>query len=469
MQLIFRPRLFCQFPGFGAVDIGVDLVGKRHHFAQRAAEIAVLIEPGDLRGRCLDSLDDCVAAACTDLPGKAFGEEPRRAAGNVDVLADQIAVDPCHEIVGIEVQVLDVGVELGRDVIAQPLRVHADFEIAQRADAGAARLGHLRARDGDEAVHIDVVRNLVAGELEHRRPEQGVEVDDVLADEMYLLGLRVGEKGGEVDALFRAVILEAGEVSDGRVQPDVKILARRVGNRDAEIGFVARDVPVAQRLVFLAFQPLLRLVRDLRLQALAAGPFAQERDALGVGQPEEVVIRGLQHRFRAGQCRVRIDQVGRRIHRTAVFARVAVLVLGAALGALSLDVAVGEKHVLHRIVELLDRLVVSEARGSELAVDVLRQFGVLGRIGRMPVVEADVKSVQILLALGADAPDQLLRRDAFGFRLEHDGCAVCVVGADEVHFMALHALESHPDIGLDVLHDMADVKRAIGIRQGGGD
>jgi hypothetical protein len=35
--------------------------------------------------------------------------------------------------------------------------------------------------------------------------------------------------------------------------------------------------------------------------------------------------------------------------------------------------------------------------------------------------------------------------------------------------MALHALETHPDVGLDVLHDVADVKIAIGVRQSGGD
>ena len=53
-------------------------------------------------------------------------------------------------------------------------------------------LAHLLAADGDEAVHIDAVRHLVARELEHRRPEQHVEVDDVLADEVDLLGVRVG-------------------------------------------------------------------------------------------------------------------------------------------------------------------------------------------------------------------------------------------------------------------------------------
>jgi hypothetical protein len=32
----------------------------------------------------------------------------------------------------------------------------------------------------------------------------------------------------------------------------------------------------------------------------------------------------------------------------------------------------------------------------------------------------------------------------------------------------MHALVAHPDIGLNVLHDVADVEIAIGIGQGGG-
>ena len=52
---------------------------------------------------------------------------------------------------------------------------------------------------------------------------------------------------------------------------------------------------------------------------------------------------------------------------------------------------------------------------------------------------------------------------------EHDRRAVRVVGADEMHLVPLHALEPHPDVGLDVLHDVADVERAVGVRQGGGD
>jgi hypothetical protein len=46
---------------------------------------------------------------------------------------------------------------------------------------------------------------------------------------------------------------------------------------------------------------------------------------------------------------------------------------------------------------------------------------------------------------------------------------VRVVGTHEMHHVALHALEPHPDVGLDVFHDVADVELAVGVRQGGGD
>jgi hypothetical protein len=34
-----------------------------------------------------------------------------------------------------------------------------------------------------------------------------------------------------------------------------------------------------------------------------------------------------------------------------------------------------------------------------------------------------------------------------------------------MHLVALHALEAHPDVGLDVFHDVADVERAVRVRQ----
>jgi hypothetical protein len=46
---------------------------------------------------------------------------------------------------------------------------------------------------------------------------------------------------------------------------------------------------------------------------------------------------------------------------------------------------------------------------------------------------------------------------------------VRIVGAHKMHLMALHALRANPDVGLDVLHDVTDVKIAVGIRQSGRD
>jgi hypothetical protein len=43
-----------------------------------------------------------------------------------------------------------------------------------------------------------------------------------------------------------------------------------------------------------------------------------------------------------------------------------------------------------------------------------------------------------------------------------------VIGANVMHFMTTHSLKANPNIGLYVLHQMADMNLTIGIRQGGG-
>jgi hypothetical protein len=94
---------------------------------------------------------------------------------------------------------------------------------------------------------------------------------------------------------------------------------------------------------------------------------------------------------------------------------------------------------------------------------------VFNRVGGAPVVKTDVKAVQVGFAARRDVGHKLLRRFARLFSGDHDGRAVGVVGADKIHLVALHALEPNPNIGLDVLHDVADVELAVGVGQGGGD
>ena len=87
----------------------------------------------------------------------------------------------------------------------------------------------------------------------------------------------------------------------------------------------------------------------------------------------------------------------------------------------------------------------------------------------VPVVEADQEAVQVLLAPGGNTGHELFRRFASFFGCDHDGRAMRIVGANKFHFVALHALVPHPDVGLDVFHDVANVEGAVGIGQGGGD
>ncbi len=87
----------------------------------------------------------------------------------------------------------------------------------------------------------------------------------------------------------------------------------------------------------------------------------------------------------------------------------------------------------------------------------------------MPVVEADMKAVEVTRPRGAHVGDELLWRLTGPLGRDHDRRAVRVFSPDEVNGVTAHLLEPHPDVGLDVLHDVAHVQRTVGIGQGSGD
>jgi len=71
----------------------------------------------------------------------------------------------------------------------------------------------------------------------------------------------------------------------------------------------------------------------------------------------------------------------------------------------------------------------------------------------------------VLKVTTRDLGDECLRHLSGFFSGEHDRRAVRVVRANEVHHLPLHALKAHPDVGLDVLHNVADVKGRVGVGQ----
>ena len=114
------------------------------------------------------------------------------------------------------------------------------------------------------------------------------------------------------------------------------------------------------------------------------------------------MIRRLHDRLGAGERRIRIDQISRRVDDAAHLAGIGILVFRVTVRALALDVAVGEEHPLDGVVELLDRLLVDQAGRLQPPIDVLRQLGVLRRVGGVPVIEGDVEAVEILRPIGRD-------------------------------------------------------------------
>ena len=145
------------------------------------------------------------AALCTKVLGqlafKALGQKPRSPARNIHKLANQIAIHPRHKVIRVEVNVFIARRELGRQVVAQPLGVHAQAQVLERVQAGAAAFAHLLAVvHRQKAVYEHLVRRFAATEMQHRRPEQGVESDDVFANKVVLLQPGLGHVGGVIPA-----------------------------------------------------------------------------------------------------------------------------------------------------------------------------------------------------------------------------------------------------------------------------
>src|SRR5690606_29018207 len=139
--------------------------------------------------------------------------------------------------------------------------------------------------DRQKAVGPNRARPAEPGAVQHGRPEQGVEVEDVLADEVVHLGGRAGPaEAVEIDPLTVAQVAKAGEIADRRVQPDVEVLVGLARNEETEVRGVTGDVPVAQARV----EPLLELVLNLALYVSSRRPLAQHVGE--IVEPDEVVL-----------------------------------------------------------------------------------------------------------------------------------------------------------------------------------
>ena len=311
---------------------------------------------------------------------------------------------------------------------------------------------------------MDLRRQAVAGRLQHRRPEQRVEVGDVLADEVVDLGLVAPPPVVEIFPLAVAPLAGRADVPDRGVEPDVPVVARRVGNLEAEVRRRSRNVPVAERLVQ---KMALQVVGHFRLKVLAAlRPLGEE--IVQLFDLDEQMCRRTDLGRRARKRAHRVLQIGGRV-RVAVVATVAVLVFQAAERARPLDEPVGQERAGLGVVKLRDLLLVNQSRLANRRPNFLADGPVFGAVGAAVVVELDLEPGEVLDVRLAHPLEQLLLRNAFALRPDHDRRAVGVVGTDIDAAVAAELLEPHPNVGLDVLDQVADMDMPVGVGQGAGD
>ena len=91
------------------------------------------------------------------------------------------------------------------------------------------------------------------------------------------------------------------------------------------------------------------------------------------------------------------------------------------------------------------------------------------RIGAVPMVEAQIKAVEILFAARRNFRYEFLRRNPAFLCGDHNRCTMDVVRPDEMHPIAGHSFVTNPNVGLNVFHDVPNVEGAVGVGQGGGD
>ena len=471
MQFGFLAFLLGQFPRFAFVDHDVGRISQRHDFAQGAAELALLVSLRDVRRGVAQGFEPRSVGA-SQLAGEFLADETRAAAGDIDVLANEIGIDAGDEVVEPQVDIFHRAVQLGGVVVAQPFRVKSLGEIAFGGDEGAARLAHLGPVDGQKTVSKDAGRGAEPGKFQFGRPEQRVEVENVLADEVVKLGVGVRlPPGVKIHPALCAQVFERAHVAHRRIHPDVEILAWRIRNFEAEIRRIARNIPVGELVFFVIAQPFLHLVGGFRLQATGVTrPAAQKVLTARVGELEKIMVGMAQFGDSPGNGRTGVLQFVRRIGRAACFAVVTVLIFRAAFRAAALDETVRQEDLPLRVEVLLDTAFFDQSGRLQAGINFVGVVLRFRRMGAVKIVKGNVETGKIAHVFVMYAPDQCFGRDAFLFGTQHDRRTVRVVGANVPAFghpvFRLHLLEAHPDVGLDVFNEMAEVNGPVGVGQG---
>jgi hypothetical protein len=129
------------------------------------------------------------------------------------------------------------------------------------------------------------------------------------------------------------------------------------------------------------------------------------------------------------------------------------------------DVPIGKEAAIALAVGELEWALLDDSRVLVPLEDELGIAPVVGRVGRVVVVELHAEVGEVPAVLLSDAGDELERRQTQLLGLDLDRRAVRVVGADVNDVPSAGPQEPHVDVGLQILDQMAQVNAAIGVRQ----
>ena len=325
-------------------------------------------------------------------------------------------------------------------------------------DGPVARRGDLVALEIEELVGRHVFgQDIVAVGLEHRREDDAVKDDVVLADKVDHLRvirlpifLPIGRK-----------FLGSGYITDRSIKPHVEHLSLcpldRHGNAPIQVAAHGTGLQTA-------VQPALALTVDVRFPLLVTleDPLTQESLIL---VEREIPVPGFTldgHRTRDGA--VRLDQFVGRERRSALLALVAIGTVIPALRARTDNIAVGQERfgllvvILHR--GLLDKLAVV----VELAEEIRCGLGVDGRRGARIDVERHAQTLERPFDQLVVAIDDLLGRNALLAGLDGDGHTVFIGAADRNDVAPLQTKVARIDIRRYVnSRQVTDMDRTVGI------
>ncbi len=147
---------------------------------------------------------------------------------------------------------------------------------------------------------------------------------------------------------------------------------------------------------------------------------------------------------------------------------IAILIRRVAVRAGAANEPIGKEGFLNRVVRLLDVALRDQSGIDDARPDLRAQRTIFFGVRTTVVVEGNVKVGKVALMLSVHRGNELFLTHAGSLGGNHDGRAVRVVRAEVDALVASELLESHPNVGLQVLHQVANVNGAVGVGQGRG-